>query len=525
MVRERNAVRRIIATTTLVVASGALLATSPPAPPINSLDDREGVTATLTAEEPVSSVRVTFTASDEALWSDDREVLTRAAMLYLSAGGEWPKPADDAPRPPDAPHRPIVHLTILPAETGRPLHGDGSGLAGGDVDLLEACPVDLDCLLEYELLVEWIDPIPGIEVIARVEAASLIQIEGPVDLPPVAEAWIVLGEPAALEVPVLSDDVGGSAVVDLEHPLAMWSVVVDATEGAVPAALAWPIEARGSFVAIMGPVSAEPGTQLEDRDVSILLVPESGEEMSVDVTAGGVQHAFDPFAGCIAHASCQRRMTVVVRWLGTEPGLGATVDWRLDAGIVYHGDEQPADGAEVQARIDSDVLVSGAGEVITASADGVIELDSSDRVMSDRDLELTIPSAALATELLGGPVPVVTGTLMLEARSSRPIDGEPVFVFTTAKEPTDDKVVDLGNLRLELNGGGTELAIHPATHCRADRACDSALTLRFRLSANNLSRLDNVAITLSWSLDVRLHYPPGSDPPASAVIRLLDVEP
>ena len=523
---EGRATRQALAAAVLVVAAAALLATSPAQPPTNEISDRGSVRAALTPEAPVSSVRVTLSASDEALWSDDPEVAVYRASMYFSATGGWASFADGPARPSDAPDRPIVRLTVVSAESGRPLQDQGSRLGDAGVGLLDACPEFLDCLLEYELIVEWVDPIPGLEVGVEVEASSLIQIQGPVELPPGATAGLEVAEAVARDVSVLSDDVGTSVVIDTEHPLAMWSVAIDANESAIPAALAWPTEARGSFTASIGPVSDQPDAQLEEGDVSILLILDAGDEMSPEVTPWLAQHDFDPFTGCLSDRACQRRLTVVVRWLGFEPGLGAAIDWRLDAGIVFHGDPRPAPDAEVQARIESETLIGDGGPALTAMADGVIELDPSGGGSTEyRNVELHIPRTALAAELLGGPTPAVTGIATVEARSSRAIEGDPAFVFTSIGEQAEEGSMPFSAPDPQINGGSVETPLHPATQCRANRVCESTLSLSARLSDRDLARLGDATVTLTWRIEIRLRYPTDSDPPINAPIRLSHAEP
>jgi hypothetical protein len=122
---EPRATRRLLATAVLLVASGALLATSPASPPTQRLDDRRTVTADLTADHPVASTRVTFSASDEALWSDDREITVPRAQLSLGAAGEWIS-VDGSPAPFDRRDRPILRLTAVPVPGAQPLPREGA---------------------------------------------------------------------------------------------------------------------------------------------------------------------------------------------------------------------------------------------------------------------------------------------------------------------------------------------------------------------------------------------------------------
>jgi hypothetical protein len=399
-----------------------------------------------------------------------------------------------------------------------------SELTFASVDLLEACPENIDCLLGYELFVEWIDPLAGLEVDVELEASSLVQIEGPIELPIGADARVAVAEPVAVNRPVLNDNVGGTALVNSDQPLAMWSVVLEANEGAIPAPLAWPIETRGSFIATITPASGGAIAADDSGGVSILLIPEGASEIVPETPQGAVRHAFDPFPGCPPDAPCERRIAIVVRWFSDDPGHAATVAWRLDAGVVFHGDAEPAAGASVETRVDRETLITRAGPVITASAEGSIELDSSDAEINERrSLQLDIPEAALAAELLGGPVPAVTGTVTLHAQSSAPIEGDPVIFANLILSEGYGFHYTLPIP--ELNATAGEIVIFPAPNCRADRPCTDTLVLAVGLSANDRERLGGIRIMVAWKIEVRLQYPLGSQPPADAALRLSDVLP
>jgi hypothetical protein len=180
----------------------------------------------------------------------------------------------------------------------------------------------------------------------------------------------------------------------------------------------------------------------------------------------------------------------------------------------------------VQARIESETLIGDGGPALTAMADGVIELDPSGGGDTEyRNVELHIPRTALAAELLGGPTPAVTGVATLEARSSRAIEGDPVFVFTSISEQAEVRSVPSSGADARINGGVVEAPLHPATHCRANRVCESTLSLSARLSDRDLARLGDATVTLTWQIEVRLRFPTDSDPPTSAPIRLSHVGP
>jgi hypothetical protein len=521
----RNRTRRILAAVALVLSSAALVATSPPTPPINSLEARAVANATLTSDSPLASTVVTFSASDEALWSDDPEIRITTATLVFSATGQWVTPVPATGQRSHGADQPIIRLTAVPLDREKPLEPLAGRLTYASVDPRNTCPANRDCQAQFELLVEWIDPSPGLEVNALVEATSLVQIQGPETLPVSARTRLGAEMPVAVEVPVVSDGVDGHIVVDAAHPLAMWSVVIDADAGAIAAPLAWPVESRGSFVATVTQESGQPLRQFDKQGLSIFLIPEAADEIVPEI-GGGVRHAFDPFSGCLPETACHRQITVVVRWFAADPTFAATVDWRLDSGIVYHGDVHPAPDADVHAEVDGETVVTDEGPVITASAEGVVTLDSSDAGISERrGLELEIPQVALASDLLGGPVPALTGSVSLQARSSAAVQGDPLSILASW-EPAESFAREGYQFPdPQLNGGALDIPVFPAPACRADGACNATMTLGFGLSANDTPRLEGVGITVTWRVEVRLQYPPGRRPPAGAALTLRDVQP
>lgn len=527
----RNLSRRLPASATLLVAGVALLATSPPSPPINSLDGRQSVKTTVTAGQPFASVRATFFVSDEALWSDDPEVTIRFATFSFSAAGIWVDGDGGSPSSGQEPDPPIVRLTVLGADSLKPAEADSVGLSGTSIDLHAICHDDHDCTGDYEVLVEWVDPLPDVEIRVEITASWLIQVQGPEELPLGAEVRVELAEPVRRDVTVLNDNVAGTVVVDAARPLAMWSIALQANEAAMLAETTWPVESRGSLTAVVSPEPGDRSDRIDDNDMAILLVTEADEQNIGAIWSRRPRHGFDPFSDCRAGAACVRRVTVVVLWFDEEPQRAARVDWQLNSGIVYHGGIQPAPAAEVRARIESETVINQRGPLLTASADGVIELDTSRGGITDRTiLRLDIPREALAADLLGGPIPFITGTVTLAARSSQPIDGEPVSVLAIFQYRPDTQVLGLSrsrwrwSSRFELNGPPIELHVYPGTECRADRACSSTLTLETGGLGAPDPRLADETVKLTWRVEVRIRYPAGSDPPDAARLRLTRIE-
>lgn len=531
MAQSRSS-RQLLAVVVLIASSAALVATSPPTPPTKTLDARASATATLTSGSPVASTTVTFSASDEALWSDDPEIRITTASLSFSLHGSWgttgvrgPAPSSDAA--PGASSAPIVRLTVVPLVDGEQRDPIVGTVTSASVDLRQTCPADRDCRAEYELILEWVDPRPGPEVTVVVESNALVQIEGPETLPVGATTRLEASRPVAVEVPLVSDAVDGRATLDAAHPLAMWSVLVDADAGAIPAPLEWPIESRGTFVATITAGPEGRATEYGDGPgAAIVLIPADGPEL---VPEGGStpRLAFDPFGGCRPAEPCRHRFTVVARWFAVDPTVTAAIAWHLDAGIVYHGDIGPGPGAAVSATVGGETLVSSDGAGLTATLEGTATLDPSRPGIGERrTLELAIPALALSSDLLGGPVPAVTARVRLDARASAPVGGDPISILTDWWP--DQSFARATYLFPEpvLDGGPIEALVFPANGCRADRACAAELRLGLGVPAlKDGSRLEKVEVTVAWRVDVELRYPPGVRPPAGVAMDLRDVTP
>jgi hypothetical protein len=415
---------------------------------------------------------------------------------------------------------------VVPLGNGEQRDPIAGTLTAANVDLRQECPADRDCRAEYELLIEWVDPVSDHDVSVVVQATALIQIEGSDTLPVGARTGLEASRPIAVDVPLVSDGVEGMATVDAAHPLAMWSVVVDADAAALPAALEWPIESRGTFVATIA--GGPEGRTMEYGDgpgAAVIVIPEAGEEL---VPQGGATErlTFDPFAGCRPAEPCRRRFTVVARWFAPDPTYTAAIDWRFDAGIVYHGEVGPAAGAAVRATVEGETIVTNDGAGLSASVDGVATLDPSNPGISTRrTIQLAIPALALASDLLGGPVPAVTARVRLDASASGPVGGDPIAILTQWGPDSTYARAAYQFPDPLLDGGPVDAVVFPAIACRADRACAVEMQLGLGLSANDAPRLAKLEVTVAWTVDVELRYPPGARPPAGVAMDLRDVTP
>jgi hypothetical protein len=498
----------------LAVAVIALVATSPPSAPAQSLEESATTSATLTADAPVASVRVTFTAGDEALWPDDPEVHVRRADLTVNVRADRPRDAVDGDsEPTPAAAAPVLRLTLVDVRTEPHRPVPPEHLEWTRVPLLDTCPQDEDCELTFDAVVEWIGAESGGELAVSVVARTGVTLEGPDTLPAGAETSLTLADVAVPAVPIVRDTVTAEAVLlgaDRAH--AMWDIQLEANAAAVAEPIAWPIEARALLaVDVVRPDEPWPPEERGPSPIAVTLVADDGSpDVPVEVRAGHGRHHFDPFAGCPNAARCVRSYTLVATWAGETLDDDASISWTLDAGVLHHDGRVPADGAEVTAAAPSLIVVRRGFDAVTASISGEIPLADPGNPVIVRTVRLDLPAAALREDLLGGPVPALTGTIELSSTSAKPLPADAIVQMSVSPNGTTGIQGDFP----VAHPGEAVVAfpVRPAPTCRADAPCRAEIALRGSARAPGGS-LDGHRVTVHWRLDVRLDYPEGAQPP------------
>lgn len=516
--RSADAARRWAAVAALVASVAALVATSPGGPPVTPLTSQATSAVELTAEAPVASVRVAVEISDEALWSDDPEIQTGEADVRVTGRTRYPQQTDaDRVTYLDIP---IVNLRLVDA-AGQPQASETVLFASERIDLLEACQPDLDCVLEFDAVVEWVDARPGTSAVVELMADAQVAITGPEEVPVGATIALHLADAVATDAVVRSDQVEGTASLDAEHPMATWTIRASADAGAIPEEVRWPTDGRMAFVS---GVEVTGGTE-EDRrpgtspPIRILVFDETGAELP------GTVRRFDAFRDCTPGVTCEAELTVIAQWLGARGDEQVKFDWRLYGGIVYHGPERPADDAEIELVVAHVSVAGGDGPSLEASIEGELTFDTSAAgLQTSRLIRLDVPEAAMDARLIGGPVPALSGRLTVSGTTSGPAtEGLQPLLLRLEREPTG---VSTGySLDPVPNGEPTGTIVFPAIDCRAERACRVTHRLSAGILANDLDLLEGETVTVQWRLDVALQYPEGTELPDGLVIGLSDDDP
>ena len=508
--------RRTAAAIVLVTSVWALLATSPPTPPTHTVESSSSVPLRLSAEAPISVVTFVVDASDEALWSDDREVIPRSATVSLTAFVPRP-PATKASTAPSTGELPVLSVRML-RDSQDPMLQPGAAAGApsiAELDLLEACPPDLDCRLELQAVVEWLNPQadPG-NLSAELRITASAQIEGPEVAPVGSEISLAVEEPDSPEVAVLNDAASATSVrLDAERPMVTWTFEIEANAAAMAQPLQWPIDPRAVLSLIAEVSETEPGaSRYGDPAVRLLLIGR-GEEVELRPVVGTLQHRLPVFRCHVVGEACTEPYSLVAMWLGDAPDQAVTLGWSLDAGIAYHGGE-PADGAAVDVSEPSRTDIPRDGLAIAARTSGSIALFDEDNRVTARTVHVQVPADALDVERVGGVVPAILAVVTASSTSSLPIDSD----TTIRLRAGDDDVGREGLVPYPLEPPASWL-VWAAPSCRADAACSADVGL-FGSAYRPGGGLEGSDLTIHWEMEVILLYPRGSTPPADAEIRL-----
>jgi len=508
--------RRTTAVVVLLTSVWALLATSPPTPPTHTVESTSSVPLRLSGEAPITVVTFVVAASDEALWSDDREVIPQAATVNLTAFVPRP-PAAKASSAPSTGVLPVLSVRILRDSQDPMLQpGPAEGAPSiAELNLLEACPRDLDCRLALQAVVEWLNPMAAAgQLSAELRIIASAQIQGPEVAPVGSEISLVVEEPATPEVTVLHDASAGAAVrLDAERPMVTWAFEVEANAAAMAQPLQWPIDPRAVLSLVAEVPGAEPGaSRYGDPAVRLLLIG-GGEEVELRPVVGTLQHRMPVFRCHVVGEACTEPYSLVAMWLGEAPDQAVTLGWSLDAGIAHHGGE-PADGASVDVSEPSRTDIARDGPAIAARTSGTIALFDEDNPVRARTVHVQIPAGALDAEAVGGPVPAILAVVTASSTSSRPIESD----TTVRLRAGSDEI------------GGEEHVPYPfeppaswvvwgAPTCRAGAGCSGGVGL-FGSAYRPGGGLEGSDLTIHWEIEVILLYPHGTSPPVDAEIML-----
>lgn len=455
--------------------------------------------------------------SDEALWPRDPELVVTSAGLFFAVRTHWQDtqslpPSSNPVFPADG--EPNVRLSLVP-ETEEDGDGPQASPVGGvaddrlssaTVELTEACAPDRDCELRYRLIVQWLDPVPGVTVSARWIASGLIQIEGPEELPVDAQMTIAqTGDVEQRAVPVLADQVAARGIVlDADHPVAAWRVTVEATREALPAPVGFPLEGSGALVTT---IRTEPHQERPDSPaVRVSLIPDDssgGPGLELLPESLRAQHEFEPFRACERDTACRVNFTVLVEWTPENADVTATVDWSLHAALTFHEPPEPSPGAAVSLSIDEALMVRGATPSLMADAAGELELDTSARnVATEHLIVFRANRDALSSDILPAGRAAGVALLTLEAIGNVPSDlPKPIRLVVSVSTATGaDTVYPF----VAVGGEPATVVLEPLRDCPADRACRVELTLRARIADEGVEAVRETDVRLVWRVETRI---------------------
>jgi hypothetical protein len=362
----------------LLLATWALVATSPPQEPVQKVQDRSQVGLDLSEDAPVGTVNFTVSASDEALWSDDVEISPTSGTVSLDA--HVPRPAGpQASSSPMAGTAPILGVRLLrdDVEVGtRPNYGavDPSSVT---FDLRAACVENRDCELQLQAVVEWLNPAAGESLSAELVIAAEASIEGPETVPVGAQMALVVDPPETPKVTVVGDAVASAPVsLDAERPMVTWSVDVTTNPEALSQPLGWPIDPSAVIsLDIAVPDASADEYRYREPPVRLLLIV-AGQEMPLRPASGNLQHEL-PLFRC-GTGPCDERVTLVAQWTGQSADDAITLGWELHAGLTFHDPASPKDGAEVRLGDPVRTDIHRDGPAVRATVEGSIPLFDED---------------------------------------------------------------------------------------------------------------------------------------------------
>ncbi len=506
--------RRSAIVAVLLLASWALVATSPPVEPTQQVTAIERVGLRLTEDAPVGVVGFVVSASDEALWSDDPEIIPLSGKVRLEAHVPRPQGAR-ASVPPRTGPTPILGVRLMRdgVEVGvQPDHG-AAVPSVVDFDLRAACTEGRDCEVELQAAVEWVNPESSEALEPELVITADTAIRGPEEIPVGAEVSLAVEDPETPEVTVIGDAVASAPVrLGAERPMVTWTVDLSANEQAISQPMQWPIDPR----AILSIDTAVPDMPTESylyRNPPVRLLLFVGEqELELQPFAGNLQHELPLFLGCHSVGErCDEQLTIVAMWLRRAPEEAATLGWQLEAGITFQAPAAPIDGAAVSLSEPGRTDVHRDGPSVSATVDGSIPLADEDDPVRVRSVLIDIPARALEAEDVGGPVPVLLAVVTARSTSSQPIPEETMIRLRTGDRE------GLVPFPFEPE---TSWSVWAAPSCRSDAACSVEFGLGASAYRQGGGNLDGSDLVVHWEVEIILVYPRGTTVPAGAAIDL-----
>ena len=470
--------RRLAALAVLVLACGALVATSP-AIIQSSLDASHSGSAELTLEAPRVTGRVTLELSAAALPAAG----DRSPRVSGTVGFSQRNQNDDM--------RMSVRATGVDAA---PAESDGSV----NWPIEQLCRVAEPCKREFEVTFEWLDPQPGTIQRGSFDATLQIVYDRVENNPEGATAgWSdsVSFAPAPAG-PLLSAATSPERLtLDRGHPIAVRHAMLTATN----------IPQSARIAAFIDSSAADSGSPA----VRFSVIPDDSGDGAPAASVG----AIDPFANCPETGECKRGVTVLIELAVLEPDTAAEIEWSLKAQAEFPGASEPPDGAQLSAVVDLSADVGPDTPAITAGASGTLEPgpDASGTVRAFTRAIITAEDARFHLGGSGALPPHGVGVLTLKAMDDAVVD---VHVLGSHGTINAYPSMTLGPSQLTAT-----ILVYPLRWCDGEAACTAEIDLSATKASPALADTLPVA-SVEWNLDLQTFYPGLVEPPIGAQVRI-----
>ena len=470
--------RRVGAIAVLILASGALVATSP-AVIQSTLEASHSGDVELTLDAPRVTGRVMLDLSANALPAPgDQRIRVGGTVDFYQRNQNAAVRMGVRP----------VDIDAAPAE----------GEVATSWPIEQLCRVAERCQREFEVTFEWLDAKPGTTQRAAFDATARITYDQAESSPDGAiAAWTETAPFApAPGGPVIAATTNPERVtLDQKHPAVIRHVALTAS-GIVDAT-------RTS--AIVDSSAADPG----DEAVRITIVPDNPEGR--DAGRAPSATAIDPFAACPDPSECG--VTVQIELGEVEPEASATIDWSLRVRAEFPPGTAPPVGAAISAIIDQAVEVGADTPTITASATGTLEPGADDRgtVRSFTRIVIATEDAGFQLGSSSALTPPTVGVLGLRA-----VDDVTVDLHVAGDRGT---TFAYRPLRLGPDQPSASVLVYPLPACDAGGDCTAELWLS--ASAASPAGADTQPVVrVEWDLDLQAFYPGLAAPPEGAEVRI-----
>lgn len=461
--------RRIAAIVVLVMAGGAMIATTP-SQVESTLSASYSGSAELTFEAPRATGLVKLDLSATALPELDPEsrIRIRGTVRFEPSGA-----AGEA-----------VSMDVRPVGMDAASYEEYGAIVW---PIEHICRVAEPCQREFEVTFEWANPEPGAVQQGSFRAIAEVVYQEMEKNPDGAtanwsESTSFVSSPIGPSVSVATEP--ERVTLDGDQPVIIRHAVLTASESA-----------RSGRTAVFVDSSV---TQSSPDSVRVILLPDTPTDG--DATANG--RAIDPFADCSA-GLCERGVTILIERAEGDPDAIAVVEWSLRVHATFTDESGVPDGAELSAAVDRVIDVDSGTPALTATSSGRLEPgpDESGTLRSFSRVVIQANRASLGSGVAPGVPPLAIGILRLEASDDATVD----LMVPGRDQPTDVyRTLKLG--RTSAAGTSGSMLVYPLHSCEPDSECTVEISLSATTVTPAAADADRAA-TVEWSLRVEVLYP------------------